>query len=75
MSDLKTKPTTQSVDGFIAAINNDARRQDCETVRQFIEDTSHQPKCLGLAWLALVVIIINMLVAEKEVRCALALHP
>jgi hypothetical protein len=47
-SDLKTRPTTASVDAFISAVPNDARRKDARTALAFFKKvTGKEPKMWG----------------------------
>lgn len=48
MAELKTKPTDDNVEAFLAAIDNDARRQDCVTVMALMKEiTGAEPKMWG----------------------------
>lgn len=48
MAELKTKATGESVAGYLAKIDNDQRREDCEAlVRLFKKITKQQPKMWG----------------------------
>ena len=48
MAELKTKPTKVSVAGYLAAIKNDARRQDCEAVvKMMTRVTKEKPVMWG----------------------------
>ena len=48
MAELKTKPTKVSVAGYLAAIENDARRQDCEAVvKMMTRVTKEKPVMWG----------------------------
>ena len=48
MAETKTKPTKVSVRKFIAAVENDTRRQDARTlVKMFGEATGWKPQMLG----------------------------
>jgi hypothetical protein len=48
MAELKTKPTTKSVTAFLAAIEDDARRQDCQTVLRLMKRaTKAEPTLWG----------------------------
>lgn len=40
MSDLKTKPTGDSVDAFVASIDDAARRRDCEQLAAMMRDAT-----------------------------------
>jgi len=40
MAELKTKPTGASVDAYLAAIEDDGRRADCEQLREIMERLS-----------------------------------
>jgi len=43
MAENKTKATENSVDDYIAAIDDDARRQDCEVLIQLMSKATKQP--------------------------------
>src|SRR6266498_4391567 len=48
MAENKTKATTASVQGYLAAIGDDARRNDCETLAKLMtKATKHPPKMWG----------------------------
>lgn len=48
MADIKTKPTKASVDGYIAAIANETRRDDCQAlVKLMSKVTGEPPKMWG----------------------------
>ena len=48
MTELKTKPTDQSVLDFLNRIENDSRRQDCFTVLELMKDvTGEEPRMWG----------------------------
>ena len=48
MAENKTKATEASVDGYIAAIDDESRRKDCETLAKLMANaTKQQPKMWG----------------------------
>ena len=48
MAENKTRATTASVQGYLAAIENDTRRKDCEALaRLMTAATKHPPKMWG----------------------------
>lgn len=48
MAENKTKATEASVDGYIAAIDDEARRKDCETLAKLMANaTKQEPKMWG----------------------------
>ena len=48
MAGNKTKPTDASVDGYLAAITDDARRKDCEALAKLMtKATKYPPKMWG----------------------------
>ena len=48
MATLKTAPNDDSVEDFIAAVQDDARRTDCRTVLKLMEEiTGSEPKMWG----------------------------
>ena len=48
MAETKTKPTAQSVDEFLASIDDNSRRKDCEAiVRMMKKATKSEPKMWG----------------------------
>ena len=48
MAENKTKETDASVDSYFAAINNEARRKDCEALAKLMaKATKHPPKMWG----------------------------
>jgi hypothetical protein len=48
MAELKTKPTDSSVSGFLDAIKDDQRRQDCYTILALMQKaTRAEPKMWG----------------------------
>ena len=48
MAELKTQPNDQSVEAFVAAIGDERRRQDCQTVLALMRDvTGEEPRMWG----------------------------
>jgi hypothetical protein len=48
MADNKTKATSASVQGYVAAIDDDGRREDCEALTKLMtKATQHPPKMWG----------------------------
>src|SRR5207248_7456028 len=48
MAENKTKATIASVQGYLAAIDDDTRRKDCETLAKLMtKATNHPPKMWG----------------------------
>ena len=48
MAENKTKATDSSVDGYIAAIDDEIRRKDCQALTKLMEKvTKHKPKMWG----------------------------
>jgi hypothetical protein len=43
MTELKTQPTDADVDAFLASLPDDRVRQDCQTLRQLMEDITGAP--------------------------------
>lgn len=43
MAELKTKPTEQDVDAFIAGLSNPVQKQECTTLRDLLTDVTHEP--------------------------------
>ena len=46
MSELKTKPTTASVEEFIAALPDERNRQDCEVILRMMREVTGEPPVL-----------------------------
>ena len=50
MADIKTKPNEASVEQYLAAIADDARRKDCEALVNLMSKvTEEKPKMWGTA--------------------------
>ena len=50
MAEPKTQPTDASVDGFLASIDDETRRRDCEALRDLMREvTGEEPKMWGLS--------------------------
>jgi len=48
MAELKTKPTEESVSGFLNKVSDKSRREDCFTVLELMKDvTGEEPKMWG----------------------------
>ena len=48
MAELKTKPTKESVSGFLKKVSDKSRRDDCFTVLELMKDvTGEEPKMWG----------------------------
>ncbi|MDX1934880.1 MAG: DUF1801 domain-containing protein [Capsulimonadales bacterium] len=46
MAETKTKPTEHSVDEFLAAITDESRRRDAETIVELLRDRTGEPPVL-----------------------------
>ncbi len=48
MAEVKTKPTEESVSGFLKTVSDKSRREDCLTVLELMKDvTGEEPKMWG----------------------------
>ena len=68
MAENKTKQTNASVDKFINTIKDETIRKDCYKIIKIMKSiTKEEPKMWGPSIMGLVLIIINMLAAEKAI--------
>jgi hypothetical protein len=67
MADNKTKATAASAQSYVAAIDDDSRRKDCEGLTQLMtKATQHPPKMWARAWSASAAITTNTKAAGRE---------